>query len=132
MPDMNQITPPDWPQRELVESELETNMLVEAAAGTGKTTKIVDRMVALVGSGKCRLENMAAVTFTRKAASELRTRFQLELERRARPESSGQGADSDIRLPVRGWSNSIVCACSACRVMSGPSATSGRPSSWLR
>ena len=92
MPDMNQMTPPDWPQRELVDSELEINMLVEAAAGTGKTTKIVDRMVALVVSGKCRLENMAAVTFTRKAASELRSRFQLELQRRARPEPSGQGA----------------------------------------
>ena len=94
MPDTNQIKPPDWSQRELVESELETNMLVEAAAGTGKTTKIVDRMVALVASGKCRLENMAAVTFTRKAASELRSRFQLELESRARPEPSGQGAEN--------------------------------------
>jgi len=88
----NKIKPPDWPERKLIETELDTNMLVEAAAGTGKTKKIVDRMVALVLSGKCRMENMAAVTFTRKAASELRSRFQLELQRRARPESSGQGA----------------------------------------
>jgi len=94
MSDTSQIKPPDWSQRELVDSELETSMLVEAAAGTGKTTKIVDRMTALVASGKCRLENMAAVTFTRKASSELRARFQLELECRARPESSGQGVEN--------------------------------------
>ena len=55
-------------------------MLVEAAAGTGKTTCLIDRMVGLLAAGKCRIETMAAVTFTRKAAAELRTRFQLALE----------------------------------------------------
>lgn len=64
-------------------------MLVEAAAGTGKTTCLVGRMIGLLRAGKCRIETLAAVTFTRKAASELRTRFQLKLEKEAR-ESEGK------------------------------------------
>jgi ATP-dependent helicase/nuclease subunit A len=66
-------------------------MLVEAAAGTGKTTSLVGRMVALLREGKCAMESLAAVTFTRKAAAELRLRFQVELERAAR--DAGAGAD---------------------------------------
>jgi len=59
-------------------------MLVEAAAGTGKTTSMVGRMVALLREGRCHTDTLAAVTFTRKAAAELRARFQVELERAAR------------------------------------------------
>ncbi len=64
-------------------------MLVEAAAGTGKTTILIGRMVALLAEGKSAIETMAAVTFTRKAATELRERFQIDLEKLFR-ESSGQ------------------------------------------
>jgi ATP-dependent helicase/nuclease subunit A len=73
--------PPDHTDRELITSELETTMLVEAAAGTGKTTAMIARMVALLAAGKCRTETLAAVTFTRKAAAELRARFQVALEK---------------------------------------------------
>ncbi|MEZ6134255.1 MAG: UvrD-helicase domain-containing protein [Pirellulaceae bacterium] len=62
--------------------ELDKNFMVEAAAGTGKTTSIVNRMVSLVAGGACQIEQLAAVTFTRKAAAELRGRFQAELRRR--------------------------------------------------
>ena len=65
--------------RELLASELHTNFMVEAAAGTGKTTSMVRRMLMLVAEGECKPEQMAAVTFTRKAAAELRERFQHEL-----------------------------------------------------
>ena len=65
-------------------------MLVEAAAGTGKTTCLIARMVGLLREGKCEVETMAAVTFTRKAAAELRTRFQLALEHAARDSSGNQ------------------------------------------
>ncbi|MHC4201909.1 MAG: UvrD-helicase domain-containing protein, partial [Planctomycetota bacterium] len=76
--------PPDRAQRDLIVSELDRSMLVEAAAGTGKTTSMVDRMVALLAEGKCRADTLAAVTFTRKAAAELRSRFGLALEVAAR------------------------------------------------
>jgi ATP-dependent helicase/nuclease subunit A len=74
---------PDQAARDRIRTDLDTNLLVEAGAGAGKTTEMVSRMVALVESGRARIDQVAAVTFTRKAAGELRERFQEELERRA-------------------------------------------------
>ncbi len=84
---------PDQAQRRLIETDLDSTMLVEAAAGTGKTTSMVRRMVALLREGRCRVATMAAVTFTRKAAAELRARFQLALESSAREEPAGPGRE---------------------------------------
>jgi len=60
--------------------DLQATLLVEAAAGSGKTTCLIARMVRLLEQGACEVATLAAVTFTRKAAAELRTRFQLALE----------------------------------------------------
>jgi ATP-dependent helicase/nuclease subunit A len=76
--------PPDQDQRDLIIHELDKNVLVEAAAGTGKTTSMVARMIHLLKEGKCTVDKLAAVTFTRKAAAELRARFQVELEKATR------------------------------------------------
>ena len=70
----------DAAAREAIRTRLEQNFLVEAGAGSGKTTCLVDRMAALLAAGICRPEKMAAVTFTRKAAGELKEKFQLRLE----------------------------------------------------
>ena len=67
-------------RRKIVE-ELDKTFFVEAGAGSGKTKSLVDRMIALLKAGKCGIRELAAVTFTRKAAAELRGRFQIELER---------------------------------------------------
>ena len=75
--------PPDQTARLRIREDLERNFLVEAGAGSGKTTSLVDRMVALVRNRACKVEEIAAVTFTRMAAAELRQRFQEELEREA-------------------------------------------------
>ena len=40
--------PPDQGERDRIVRDLDRNMLVEAAAGTGKTTSIVERMVKLL------------------------------------------------------------------------------------
>ena len=76
--------PPDQAARDLIVQELDRNVLVEAAAGTGKTTSLVARMVNLIRRGKCQVGTLAAVTFTRKAAAELRGRVQVELEKALR------------------------------------------------
>ena len=73
----------DEATRDRIRNEHDQNFMVEAAAGTGKTSSIVDRMVNLVGSGTCEIENLVAVTFTRKAAAELRERFQAAIRKRA-------------------------------------------------
>ena len=87
--------PPDQEYRDRIAADLDRTMLVEAAAGTGKTTCLITRMVGLLREGKCRIETLAAVTFTRKAAAELRTRFQLALEK------SAQGAKGAQRQRLR-------------------------------
>lgn len=88
--------PPDHTQRRRIEEDLGTCLLVEAAAGTGKTTSLVGRMIALIREGICDIEHLAAVTFTRKAAAELRARFQLELERTAQmADGAGQARLAD-------------------------------------
>ena len=70
----------DQESRRLIREELQTNILVEAGAGSGKTQMLAERMAAGVAAGVYNVEQMAAVTFTRKAASELRGRFHLALE----------------------------------------------------
>ena len=42
---------PDQAQRNAIVDDLDATMLVEAAAGTGKTTSLVARMTALVAAG---------------------------------------------------------------------------------
>ena len=81
----------DSSARSRIKEDLETNLLVEAGAGSGKTTALIERMVALVSEGRALVNEIAAVTFTRKAATELRERFQKRLERL----TCGEGLDSD-------------------------------------
>jgi ATP-dependent helicase/nuclease subunit A len=73
----------DQLDRDRIERDLDLNLLVEAGAGSGKTTSLVARLVALVVRGTP-VHQVAAVTFTRQAAAELRERFQEQLEKEAR------------------------------------------------
>ena len=77
---MTNISRPDQNERDKISKELGKNFFVEAGAGSGKTHSMVDRMVGLVREGRAKIENIAAVTFTRKAAAELRERFQIMME----------------------------------------------------
>ncbi len=71
---------PDAPQRATITGGLDRNILVEASAGTGKTACLVERMVSLVRKGMCSdVSQMVGITFTRKAAEELKIRFQVGL-----------------------------------------------------
>lgn len=79
-------TLPDQAARHAIETELNSNMLVEASAGSGKTESLARRMVAGIVEGTYSTDCMAAVTFTRKAAAELRGRCQEVLERQLKEE----------------------------------------------
>src|ERR1700689_1478530 len=81
---------PDQAARQRITKDLETTLFVEAGAGSGKTSALVDRVLALVTSGRAELRSIAAITFTEKAGAELRDRIRRELERRAEDDSDGK------------------------------------------
>ncbi|MEO8840024.1 MAG: UvrD-helicase domain-containing protein [Kofleriaceae bacterium] len=64
--------------RDLAVHERGRNVIVDASAGTGKTRLVVDRLIELVaptdGRDPIPIDRIAAITFTRKAAGELRVR----------------------------------------------------------
>ena len=71
----------DRPARDAIVERLDENMVVEAGAGTGKTTSLVSRVVALIATGRATMGSIAAITFTEAAAAELRSRIGETLER---------------------------------------------------
>jgi len=69
----------DRQTRELIKTSLQDTLFVEAGAGTGKTSALVERVVSLVLGGRP-LDRIVAITFTEKAAAELRDRIRAGLE----------------------------------------------------
>jgi ATP-dependent exoDNAse (exonuclease V) beta subunit len=70
----------DADARRRIAEHLDATLFVEAAAGTGKTTALVGRIVSLVRSGRAALSQIVALTFADKAAGEMRLRLRAELE----------------------------------------------------
>src|SRR3954471_17488342 len=72
--------PPDHSQRRAAILERKRNVLVDAGAGTGKTTLLADRLVEMIaptaaGVAPVPLGRIAAITFTRRAAGELKLKI---------------------------------------------------------
>lgn len=84
--------PSDAEARDRIRHSLGESLLVEASAGTGKTTEMVARMVNVLRSGSTTIDQIAAVTFTHKAAGEMKLRLRQELDR-ARTASTGAARD---------------------------------------
>jgi ATP-dependent helicase/nuclease subunit A len=72
---------PDEDARRQIREDLDSTLIVEAAAGTGKTTELVSRIIAVLRAGKTELDRIAAVTFTEKAAGEMKLRLRTGIER---------------------------------------------------
>jgi len=72
--------PADQAARDRIRSDRDRNLFVEAGAGSGKTRALVDRVEALVLDDGVPLEHIAAITFTEKAAAELRDRIRQRFE----------------------------------------------------
>ena len=78
----------DQADRDCIRTELDSTLVVEAAAGTGKTTELVARMVNTLAEGRARIGEIVAVTFTEKAAGELKLRLREEIEQHLRGQSA--------------------------------------------
>jgi ATP-dependent exoDNAse (exonuclease V) beta subunit len=86
----------DEAARQAVRTRLDDTVFVEAGAGSGKTAALVDRILALVRVEHVSIRAIAAITFTDKAASELRQRVREELERHAAADVFCQEALDDL------------------------------------
>ncbi len=82
------ISGPDAAARHRIRYSLTESLLVEASAGTGKTTELVRRITAILETGHATVGRIAAVTFTHKAAGELKLRLRLEIDQRLRDTSN--------------------------------------------
>jgi ATP-dependent helicase/nuclease subunit A len=71
----------DRAARERIRTSLAESLVVEASAGTGKTTELIARIVAVLANGLTTISHIVAVTFTNKAAGELKLRLRQELDR---------------------------------------------------
>ena len=80
----------DQEARDLIVNAIDDTLVVEAAAGTGKTTELVNRMLRVLMEGRATVREIVAVTFTEKAAGELKLRLRerLEQERRTTTEAT--------------------------------------------
>jgi ATP-dependent exoDNAse (exonuclease V) beta subunit len=81
--------------RHAVDTDLHRTIFLEAGAGSGKTSCLVDRFVALVEDGVA-ADSIAAITFTEKAAGELVDRIRARLDTRARDGSARCRAALDV------------------------------------
>ena len=96
---MRKLTPE---QRRAVERR-DGSLLVRAGAGTGKTTVLVERFVEAVTKDGAEVDQVLAITFTEKAAAEMKSRVRrrfLELDRR-----------EDARAAESAWVSTIHALC---------------------
>ena len=80
----------DAEARHRIRQSLDESLIVEASAGTGKTTELVHRIVEVLASGRTTIDKIAAVTFTHKAAGELKLRLREELDKARQNRSSAE------------------------------------------
>jgi ATP-dependent helicase/nuclease subunit A len=68
----------DQAERQRLREDFQSNFLVEAAPGSGKTHCLVERVHAGIRNGAYLPQEVAVMTFTRKAAGELRQRLKFQ------------------------------------------------------
>ena len=98
---MNTVRPPaDQAARNDAISEIGKSVFLEAGAGAGKTRVMVDRIVQTVASGRVELRQIAAITFTEKAAGELRARVRQALAEAIENRDGSRGEEELKRLAL--------------------------------
>ena len=107
----------DAAERERIRTSLDETLVVEAAAGTGKTSELVARLVNVLAEGRGTVQTIAALTFTEKAAGELKLRLRAGLEdertraqgeRRARLEDAIAHLEEARVSTIHGFCNDLL------------------------
>lgn len=87
-------------EQQLAIDTTDKSILVSAAAGSGKTAILVQRILSIILEGKANVDEMLIVTFTKAAAAEMRLRLAKAIRNRMRehPEESKRLKDQLNRL----------------------------------
>ena len=101
-------------QKKAIETD-NKNILVSAAAGSGKTAVLTERILQKFVTGEVSADRLVVVTFTKAAAAEMRERIRRGLEKRFKEEPDNKGlyvqmtllADADI-CTMDSFCNKIV------------------------
>jgi len=111
------LPPIDHEARAQARDDHARSLVLEAGAGTGKTTLLIDRIESLIRSGHGRLEEIAAVTFTENAATTMKLRLRERLERAradaAAPETERRLAGAALDVLERAQVSTIHALCAA-------------------
>ena len=70
------------PQQQAVVENRGGSLLVSAAAGSGKTKVLVERLFRYVTEDRCNVDDFLIITYTKAAAAELRSKIASELSKR--------------------------------------------------
>jgi len=100
--------------RRAIANALDETLVVEAAAGTGKTTELVNRIVRILASGRAEVRGIVAVTFTEKAAGELKLRLReaLDIARRHTSDAEREALNEALQYLEEAHVNTIHGFCS--------------------
>lgn len=97
--------PADQDVRQRVVHDLDTSFFLEAGAGAGKTRVMVERIIETVRRGKAELREIVGITFTEKAAGELRARV-----RRGLTDALAESVDAGERERLRAAQEQVDAA----------------------
>ncbi len=89
------------PAQEAAVSALDGPVIITAGPGSGKTRVLVERVCRLAGEHRVAPERILAITFTNKAADEMRTRIASVLHERQSPVNRP-------KLPVTGYRSPVI------------------------
>ncbi|WP_428897811.1 ATP-dependent helicase/nuclease subunit A [Parelusimicrobium proximum] len=95
------MTDKDIAQRELALVSTGKNIVVRAGAGTGKTTLLIDRLCFVILTQDVSIESIAVLTFTEKAAAEVKTRLILKLTQVIKEIDNPATDDRTVKLVLR-------------------------------
>src|SRR5215468_1396711 len=87
--------------------DAEGSVFVSAGAGTGKTSVLVERYVRAVCELGLDIDSILVITYTRKAAGELRTRIRAALYDRERPDLARE-LDGAWISTIHGFCNRLL------------------------
>lgn len=104
--------------QERAATTIDRPVAVTAGPGSGKTRVLVARYLEILESGRADIENIVAITFTKKAASEMRDRVRREMEIRAvsSPDAKSRAAwrqrrrklDSAVITTIHGFCSRLL------------------------